>query len=169
MNAIRLLRNQAGITQQALAARAKTSQAAIAQYETGKKSPTLVTVQRLASAVGLEWVPQFFPRLTREDRRSLAYHEAVAKIVRRDPVRSIARAKQNLLKMRQNRAGAKTLFDRWQTWLDLPVEDLISRIQDHGLEARDMRQVSPFAGLLSAQERAAILQRFRRDYSRETK
>ena len=31
--------------------------------------------------------------------------------------------------------------------------------------ARDMRQVSPFAGVLSASERAEILRRFRKDWS----
>ena len=78
MNIIRQLRLQARVTQQVLAQRAGTSQSAIAAYEVGKKSPTLRTLEKLASAVNLDVETRFVPRLTRVERRSLAYHQAVA-------------------------------------------------------------------------------------------
>jgi hypothetical protein len=55
------------------------------------------------------------------------------------------------------------MLRRWRCWLGLPVAELISRMLDPGLDARDMRQVSPFAGVLTAQERALVLRNFRRE------
>lgn len=43
-----------GLTQSELAALAGTSQSAIASYEAGRKSPTMVTLVRILGAVGLE-------------------------------------------------------------------------------------------------------------------
>lgn len=164
MNLIRLLRSQAGVTQQALATLAKTSQSTIAAYESGVKSPTLETLQRLAFSLGLELVAIYTPRLTREDQRSLSYHRVLARKLQQNPISVIKRAKQTLRKMRKHQPGAKALFDRWCKWLNLSSEELISKILDPGMMARDMRQVTPFAGLLKPQERVRVLNQFRREY-----
>ncbi|HEX5036190.1 MAG TPA: helix-turn-helix transcriptional regulator [bacterium] len=164
MNPIYLLRSQTGVTQQALAARAGTSQPTIALYESGAKSPTIATLGRLASSLGLELVVAYAPRMTREDQRSLTYHGAVAEVLRRDPVSAVRRAKRSLGKMSKDHPGAKPLFDRWSVWLDLPLQELISRMLDPGMTAREMRQVTPFAGLLAPQDRVRILKRFRKEY-----
>lgn len=163
MNPIRLLRTEAGVTQSGLAARAGTSQPTIASYESGAKSPTLATLQRLAQSLGLEVAVAYVPKMTREDRRSLAYHRAVAGILRRNPVSAIKRARRNLRKATERNPGAKDLFGRWRAWLRFPINELISRLLDPGLQARDMRQVSPFAGALGAKERARVLRKFRNE------
>lgn len=49
-----LARRTAKLSQRELAQRAKTSQAAIASYESGKRSPTLETLQRVVGAAGKE-------------------------------------------------------------------------------------------------------------------
>lgn len=51
---IRMARRQAGLTQQALADRAGTSQAAVSAYESGRRSPSVDTLCRLLSAAGCE-------------------------------------------------------------------------------------------------------------------
>jgi transcriptional regulator with XRE-family HTH domain len=79
MSAIRTLRRASGLTQAALAQAGHTSQPTIAAYEAGRKSPTLVTVYRLARSAGLEATVIFHPPMTREERRSLALHSAIAK------------------------------------------------------------------------------------------
>ena len=58
-NAIRRARLRAGLTQHALAARAGTSQATISAYESGRKQPSLATLDRVLAATGarLEVVP----------------------------------------------------------------------------------------------------------------
>jgi DNA-binding transcriptional regulator YiaG len=51
---IRIARRQAGLTQQALADRAGTSQAAVSAYESGRRSPSVDTLCRLLGAAGYE-------------------------------------------------------------------------------------------------------------------
>jgi transcriptional regulator with XRE-family HTH domain len=53
-NLIRLARHDGGLSQRALAHRAGTSQAAIASYEAGKRSPTLDTLARIVRAAGFD-------------------------------------------------------------------------------------------------------------------
>ncbi len=51
-NLIRLARHDSGLSQRGLAQRAGTSQAAIAAYESGKRSPTFDTLARIVRAAG---------------------------------------------------------------------------------------------------------------------
>lgn len=51
-NLIRLARHDGGLSQRELAQRAGTSQAAIAAYESGRRSPTLETLARIVRAAG---------------------------------------------------------------------------------------------------------------------
>lgn len=167
MNLVRLLRYQAGVTQQVLANCAGTSQATIALYEGGAKSPTLTTLNKLAASVGLELFATYVPLLTREDRRSIAYHYAIVEKLRAQAEIILIRAKTNLTKLRKKNPHARYLLDQWAIWLKLPTEELVSRMLDWGIAARDMRQVSPFAGVLSSVERAKILKNFRKECGRQ--
>ena len=51
-DAIKRARLRAGLTQHALAARAGTSQATISAYESGRKQPSVTTLDRLLAATG---------------------------------------------------------------------------------------------------------------------
>jgi transcriptional regulator with XRE-family HTH domain len=51
---IRLARDKAGLTQHEMAHIAGVSQQAVSAYETGRKEPTIPTLQRLLSAAGYE-------------------------------------------------------------------------------------------------------------------
>lgn len=51
-NLMKLARLDAGLSQRALARRARTSQAAIAAYESGRRSPSLETLARIVRAAG---------------------------------------------------------------------------------------------------------------------
>ncbi len=51
---IRIARRQSGLTQQMLAKRAGTSQAAVSAYESGRRSPSVDTLCRLLGAAGYE-------------------------------------------------------------------------------------------------------------------
>lgn len=166
MNLVRQLRLKTGVTQQRLAAMAGTSQSTIAAYEAGAKSPTLRTLENLANSQGLEMVTSYMPRLTREDRRSLAFHHAIAQILRKKPAAVIARAGCNLERLARLHRGPRKLFEQWQAWLALPIEELVSNILDPLPEAREMRQVSPFSGVLKPQDRVRILRQFRKELAR---
>ena len=69
-NAIKRARLDAGLTQHALAARAGTSQATISAYESGRKQPSLATLDRILDATGsrLTVVPSAASDLARVGR-----------------------------------------------------------------------------------------------------
>ncbi len=145
---------------------AGTSQPTIASYEAGAKSPTFATLERLAQSLGLEVDVTFISPLTREDLRSLAYHRAVIEKLKFEPETVLARARRNLKAMSKKHPDVKSLFDHWKQWLSLSVDDLISCCLDSSPLARDMRQVTPFAGVLSARERLEVLKKFRKEEHR---
>jgi len=184
MDAIRRLRVRAGLTQAKLAQLGGTSQPAIAAYEAGRKTPTLRTLDRLTRAAGFELAVDFVVPLTREDRRSLALHAAVIEQLQPDPIRRagplrqvvplrraaplqraapvqlIARARRTLDLMRGKHPNARPLLRAWDVLLDLAIPDLIDVLRDPRPHARALRQVSPFAGVLTAAERAQVYRRF---------
>lgn len=165
MNPVKQLRLEAGVTQATLARNAGTSQSAIAAYESGAKSPTWRTVERFAGSMGLEPIISFTAKMTYEDYRSLCFHRAVAEILNRDTYTAKRRAKRHLEKLAALHPHARDLLDRWVKWLALPIDDLIARMTDPAPLAREMRQVSPFAGLLSPYERVEVLRQARRGYT----
>lgn len=163
MEPVRALRERTALTQQALARAAGTSQPTIAAYEAGRKSPTVHTVQRLAGAVGLNATVAYTTPLTREDRRSLALHRAIARRLSEDPGAAIARARRNLARMRARPGQATQLLREWAVILDRPVPALLPVLTDPGEWARELRHVTPFGGVLSASERAAVYRAFAND------
>jgi transcriptional regulator with XRE-family HTH domain len=162
MNPIRELRDALGLTQQQLATVANTSQSAVAAYEGGRKSPTWRTVERLAQAAGCHVELRYLPPLTREDRRSLAVHAAIADRLREAPLAVLAHARASLARMRVLHPGARPLLDEWRLLLRRPLDALIPVLRDPSPWSRELRQVTPFTGILSARERAQVYREFAR-------
>ncbi|MCO8129306.1 helix-turn-helix domain-containing protein [Acidimicrobiia bacterium EGI L10123] len=99
---------------------------------------------------------------TRDQRRSLYLAFAVAGKVAADPSRAAEVGRRNIAKMRPvARGGAHALLDEWQRLLDGPVGELLVRLVDPSPHGRDMRQMTPFAGLLSEDERLRALAAWR--------
>ena len=166
MNAIRLLRDLSDLTQAGLAEAAGTSQPTIAAYEAGRKSPTLRTLRRLAEVAGLEATIVFHRPMTREERRSLHLHRAIARCLERHPRRVLDRARDTLSLMRGRHPEAEQLFREWELLLDRPVPELVPALTDPSPWARELRQVTPFAGVLTAEERTEVYRSFREEESR---
>ncbi len=162
MNPIRDLRDAVGLTQQQLANTAGTSQSAIAAYEGDRKSPTWRTVERLAHAAGCHLELRYLPPLTREDRRSLALHAAVAVRLLEDPQTLLACARASLARMRTLHPGARPLLDEWRLLLRRPLDALMPVLFDPSPWSRELRHVTPFTGVLSARERANVYRAFAR-------
>jgi transcriptional regulator with XRE-family HTH domain len=160
MNAVRDLREKRQITQSQLAVLARTSQPTIAAYESGSKSPTLRTLERLARAVGLETIVDFVSPLTREDRRSLALHRAIARRLEEAPEPTLERARNALDRMSRQHPGARPLLSRWRRILERPIDEITEVLVDPRPAARELRHVTPFAGILTARERASVYRRF---------
>lgn len=151
------------MTQDGLARAAGTSQPTIAAYEAGSKSPTVATVERLANAAGLHAEVAFYRLLTREERRSLALHRAIAERLEQDPKGVLAQARTSLARMSARSGEATHLLREWKVILDRPVEALLPVLTDPGEWARELRHVTPFSGVLSAAERTAVYRAFADD------
>ena len=158
MNVILDLRKTSGLTQRRIAELAGTSQPTIAAYENGRKSPTLDTVERIATSVGLSlnWKVGRIP--TREELRSIAYHEALRPILMKDEKSVRRKARENIRRMKSVHPHAGRLLNLWRAWLDLPISTLCDLMVEQSELAADMRQVSPFSGILSASKRREIIQ-----------
>ncbi len=159
MNTVRSLRSTAGMTQAQLAKAAGTSQPTVAAYEAGRKSPTLSTLERLARAAGLEALVVYHPPMTREEGRSLALHHVIADRLEADPEGVTAVARDKLKTMRVIAPTSQPLRE-WVVLLDRPVSALIPVLRDPSPWGRELRHVTPFAGVLSVRERAEVMRTF---------
>lgn len=106
-------------------------------------------------------------RLNRDDRRSLWLAHAVAGKVVADPDAAVASARAQLERMRpQSRGQAREWLSEWEKLLDGPVLRLVDQLTDRSLRGREMRQNSPFAGVLGEDERTEALAAWRRSEHR---
>jgi transcriptional regulator with XRE-family HTH domain len=166
MNAVWELRELVDMTQAELARAGGTSQPAIAAYESGRKSPTMSTLSRLARAVSLEAAVVFHPPLTREDRRSIQMHRAIARRLADEPNWVLAQARRTLATMIQRQGGVSAPLREWEVLLDRPLSGLLPLLTDPDPWARELRHVTPFAGVLTAAERAEVYRKFADDEGR---
>lgn len=159
-------RKSAGLSLRALAARARTSASTLSAYEHGTVEPALSTLRRIIEAAGSELTVGVQPRLTRDDRVKLALHERVAQLLTADPESVRVRARRNLSRLRWvHRDGSANLyFEEWSSLLDASTEELRTVLTARDQRSLDLRNVSPFAGVLSGEELEAIL---REEWSRE--
>lgn len=102
--------------------------------------------------------------LTRDQRRSLWVHRAVAGRVAADPVGTLALARRNIdRRLREQPAsGSERWLRRWRELLDRGPEEVMDALTSSSPASRELRQNSPFAGVLSESERLAILDAFQR-------
>lgn len=102
-------------------------------------------------------------RLNRDQRQSLWLHGAVAGRLAIDPARTLERARTNLGHLRRvHPSGASARWlDAWQTVLDGGPEVVLQALISETPQSIDLRQNSPFAGVLPDDERSAVLGAFR--------
>jgi excisionase family DNA binding protein len=101
--------------------------------------------------------------LTRDQLRSLWLHRAIAGKLVVDPDRILGRARGNLRRLQaaHPRGQAARMLADWAQLLDGPAEDVAEVLTSKDQRAVELRQNSPFAGLLSERERMAVLRSFR--------
>jgi excisionase family DNA binding protein len=107
--------------------------------------------------------------LQRDQERSLWLHRAVAGHMAADPTGVIARARENLRRLRQVHADGASAdwLDRWETLLRAGPDAVFDALTLPADWAVELRQNSPFAGVLEPAERHAVLASFR-EHWRET-
>jgi hypothetical protein len=104
------------------------------------------------------WTPQRSSGHDTADRRSLAYHRAIAgRLDEALVTESRARVDRLATDGQMHPAYAK----RWRAVLALPIGQIANEITADSFEARDLRQSSPFAGILNEHERRRIIESVR--------
>jgi hypothetical protein len=87
--------------------------------------------------------------------RSIALHEAIgAEITRRPELVDLARQRIRTSTAEGKLAPAHR--DAWLRVLDRRVEDIVAFLREDSEEARELRQATPFTGIIGARERWRI-------------
>ena len=95
----------------------------------------------------------------RLERRSLALHRAVAAKLRERP-ELLAIAFENLDRWSQMGSRSQPYWDTWQSILARPLEEILTVISEDTPRMTELRQSSPFAGVLEPKERWHIYDTF---------
>lgn len=86
--------------------------------------------------------------------RSLAYHRAVARRLRKPMVDE---ARHVLFRWREQGRIDERYANRWERLLNRPLPEIRRALVDESQDSDDLRQNSPFAGVLSEPERQRIV------------
>ncbi len=101
--------------------------------------------------------------LTRDQLRSLWLAHAVAGRLVEEPEAGIARASSNLISLKAHaRGAAKEWLLQWQALLERPLDEILEALTSRSPRSRELRQNTPFAGILSEAQRSAVLAAFKR-------
>lgn len=159
---LRHCRERARMSQKALADAAGTSQPTVAAYESGRVTPSVPTLLRLLKACGftIKITPNTdTPRWTRVEEKSLAVHQRIAAQLLKDPERTILKARSNLDQLRKaDRGHSARWLDEWDDLLDRPTDEIVTAMLARTQDAIDLRQMTPFAGVITDAERSEALQ-----------
>lgn len=162
---LRACRTRAGITQRSLADAARTSQPTIAAYEAGRVTPNVDTFERLLEACGctLQVADAEAPRWSRVEEKSLAIHRLIAARLLSSPSSVLEKARSNLTSLRpSDRGHAARLLEEWAAILDQPLDAIVTAMLARTQHGIDLRQMTPFAGVLTDDERRKALRSVQR-------
>jgi hypothetical protein len=109
-------------------------------------------------------------RLTREEEKSLRLHQALLTQIIAEPDAVISKARENLDRwagMHRPDGMTARYFEEWKRVLDDGLDTIVDVVISPSPEARELRQNSPFAGVLPAETRLRVLQSFRNHWNRE--
>jgi excisionase family DNA binding protein len=98
-------------------------------------------------------------RLTRDQDRSLWLGYAIAGKLTLDPPGVMKKARSNLAHLKHVHSGgpSRRWLAEWEKLLDGPAEGVLDALTSRAPRARELRQNSPFAGVLSEEERRGVV------------
>jgi len=150
--------NEQLTTGEAAALLSATRQHVVDLCERGDLPYTLVGRHRRVRRGDIEAIRTRTERMTRDQRRSLWLAYATVGKITVDPGRSLETARRNLARMRKGTRGeARRWLDEWERLLDGPIDKLLDVYTSRSLLGRELRQNSPFAGVLTQDERERAL------------
>ncbi|MEU6023648.1 helix-turn-helix domain-containing protein [Micromonospora sp. NPDC047134] len=102
--------------------------------------------------------------LTRDQLKSLWLHQAVAGCLVVDPDDVLGKASENLDRLLRQHRGtmSEVWLRRWQDKINEGVGSVLWALTSEDPEAVELRQNSPFAGVLSQSQRRKVLDSFKR-------
>jgi excisionase family DNA binding protein len=100
--------------------------------------------------------------LSRDQERSLWLHRAVLASLAAEPDRVLAKASSNLARLRAQHPTGMTArwLDEWQRVLDAGIDEVAETLASRAPLALELRQNSPFAGVLTPELRTRVLSAF---------
>jgi excisionase family DNA binding protein len=106
---------------------------------------------------------------TRDQEQSRWLHGAIVGHLVADPDLVLTRARENLDRFSKvhTRTMAEHWLDLWRATLDSGPDHVLNVLISDTPQARELRQNSPFTGILSEQERRRVLDSFRRHWHTE--
>lgn len=108
--------------------------------------------------------------LTQEQERSLWLHRALLSFLLADPDAALGKARANLSRWRgKHRPDGMTVsyLNQWESVLNQGLDTVISVVTSESPEACELRQNSPFAGVLPDETRVKVLRSFRNHWTLE--
>lgn len=170
---IREERLRRGVGVRELARRVGVTAGAVSQWERSEERGTIKRETLVRALAGIDPTlvvdgpvsrrvqPAPFPRP--EQRRSYELHRDVARKLIDTPDEVLAVVPGNVERMRQHVHGpmAHAWLDEWLTLSRGPLGDLLGAMLAIDQHSIDLRQVTPFAGVLTRQERLAAIDRAR--------
>ena len=120
--------------------------------------------------VGLDGLPPaLHPPMTRDQKRSLFLHTEIVKELRSRETEVIEIARRNVSHMRSVNPRAAPLLDEWERILQGTTDYIAERVLDSSLRGRDLRQVTPFAGVLTSAQRFNTYRSFRKAWNEQSR
>jgi hypothetical protein len=95
----------------------------------------------------------------RFDARSLALHRRVAEKLEAEP-ELLAIARENLRRWQATESPPSSIWTEWQRILDAPLDAVLRLLTERSERAAQLRQSSPFPGILSDIERQDIYESY---------
>ena len=92
---------------------------------------------------------------SRLDERSLALHRLVVEKVQADPA-LLDKAQENVRRWQEASGSPSLALAEWEEILSAPVDQVAAFLVERSERATRLRQSSPFAGILTEDERRAI-------------
>lgn len=127
--------------------------------EAGDLPHTLVGRHRRVRRSDVEAIRLARTRMSKQDRQALLLAYAVAGEIVRDPAATLTKAKTNLRAMqREAHVGpTRVWLKEWDSLLEGPLLALLNALTATTQRSRELRQNSPFAGVLSDDLRREVL------------
>jgi hypothetical protein len=104
-------------------------------------------------------VEPFYSDHTRLDERSLALHKLVAEKVRVTP-ELLDKARANVRRWQGASEDVSPALAEWAQILASPANEVIALLTERSARATRLRQSSPFAGILTEEERRAVYESY---------